>query len=463
MEGRGPSETGADARARPTLTQARALPVSAAARVRRAWVPGLIGWILGTGAQTLQPALWSGAAYAALVGAAVLLAVLALRWRGHPRVTAWGWLPVAAALAFALTGWRAVHLLQLRLPDAWDGAEVEAVWQVAGLPQNGPDGALVEARLLQARGLDGAPLLLAGTVRIGFWRAARSTDGEPVRVRPGEVWRTHLRLRVPRGLANPYGFDAEAWLWREGVVATARVLEGARRPPPSRVADDVWAFPVERARAVVRDAIVARVEPRWGSAAAGLVAALVTGDQAAIPDADWQAIRATGVAHLVAISGLHVTMFAWLAVAVVGGGWRRLGRRWPRLLLACPVPLAAGVGGVTLAAAYALFAGWGVPAQRTVTMLAVVVGLALTGRRWPWPMTWGLAMAVALAVDPWAWWQPGVWLSDLAVPVRVAQGERRLPGGGTAERERPARGEGWRAQLGVTGAGGAVAGGVGGG
>ena len=56
---------------------------------------------------------------------------------------------------------------------------------------------------------------------------------------------------------------------------------------------------------------------------AGVVAALVTGDQAAIERADWDVFRATGVAHLMSISGLHVTMFAWLAAMAVGWCWRK--------------------------------------------------------------------------------------------------------------------------------------------
>ena len=60
----------------------------------------------------------------------------------------------------------------------------------------------------------------------------------------------------------------------------------------------------------VRDAIDARVaDPR----AAGVLAALAVGDQAAIERDDWELFRNTGVAHLMCISGLHVTMFAWLA------------------------------------------------------------------------------------------------------------------------------------------------------
>ncbi|PKO30870.1 MAG: DNA internalization-related competence protein ComEC/Rec2 [Betaproteobacteria bacterium HGW-Betaproteobacteria-9] len=139
-----------------------------------------------------------------------------------------------------------------------------------------------------------------------------------------------------------------------------------------------------------------------------------------IERSDWDLFRTTGVAHLMSISGLHVTMFAWLAIWLVGGLWRRLAFVWPQALLAVPVPWAAGFGGVALAAAYALFSGWGVPSQRTVLMLAVVVGLRLLARQWPWPVVWLLAMAAVLLLDPWALMQPGFWLSFVAVAILFA-------------------------------------------
>ncbi len=80
---------------------------------------------------------------------------------------------------------------------------------------------------------------------------------------------------------------------------------------------------------------------------AGVVTALITGDQPAIAKADWQVFRTTGVAHLVSISGLHITMFAWLAVAVVGWMWRRSAR----LCLHWPAALAAAWAGLALALA----------------------------------------------------------------------------------------------------------------
>ena len=109
-------------------------------------------------------------------------------------------------------------------------------------------------------------------------------------------------------------------------------------------------------------------------------------------------------------------MFAWGAAWAVGWLWRRSGR----LCLRWPAPGAALAGGVLLATAYAVFSGWGVPAQRTCLMLATVALLRLSGLRWPWPLVWMLACAVVVAWDPWALLQAGFWLSFVAVGVLFA-------------------------------------------
>ena len=116
------------------------------------------------------------------------------------------------------------------------------------------------------------------------------------------------------------------------------------------------------------------------------------------------------------ISGLHITMFAWLAALLIGWLWRRSGA----LCLWLPAPSAALVGGVLMAAAYAVFSGGGVPAQRTIVMLATVALLRISGKQWPWPHVWLLAAAVVLAFDPWALMQAGFWLSFVAVGVLFA-------------------------------------------
>jgi competence protein ComEC len=89
------------------------------------------------------------------------------------------------------------------------------------------------------------------------------------------------------------------------------------------------------------------------------------------------------------------------------------------------------VAGLLLAGFYALFSGWGLPAQRTLLMLGVVVVLRVSARHWHGALVWLMACAVVLAWDPWALLQPGFWLSFVAVGVLMASdphGQRQAAG-----------------------------------
>ena len=217
-----------------------------------------------------------------------------------------------------------------------------------------------------------------------------------------------MRLRRPHGNLNPHGFDYELALLEQGIRATGYV-----RDAPATLLDASAGHPVERLRQRVRDAIYAHVADRR---AAGVLAALAIGDQGAIERDDWDLFRNTGVAHLMSISGMHVTMFAWLAGAVIGAAWRRS----TRAMRALPAPSAARWGGLLAATAYAFFAGWGVPSQRTVWMLATVTLLQAGGLRWPWALNLLAAAFVVTVFDPWALTQPGFWLSFTAVGLLMA-------------------------------------------
>ena len=202
----------------------------------------------------------------------------------------------------------------------------------------------------------------------GLWQAP------PEPLQAGQRWAFTVRLKRPHGLANPHGFDAERWLFEQGIGATGHVRVTAAAP--ARRLDDGACCGVSRLRQALRDRLLATVDD---PARAGVLAALMVGDQAAIERADWSTFQATGVAHLMSISGLHVTMWAWMAAGLCQALWRRR-VRWHRWMSA---PQAGRLGGLLAATAYALLAGWGVPAQRTVVMLAVVVALTSGGCRWP--------------------------------------------------------------------------------
>ncbi|MFZ2306110.1 MAG: DNA internalization-related competence protein ComEC/Rec2 [Rhodoferax sp.] len=380
----------------------------------------LLGFVLGTAVQLQQAALFGASAYAPFV----LLALVVYGLGAIDRV-AIGWRMALVALAlgllgFGVTGLRAMVYQTDVLDPALEGRDVRVTGVVASMPQRNESG--LRFRLaLESATLDGEAVRLPPRIDVGWYGGAFSDEAAvpvvglnrlPADVRAGERWEMTLRLKAPHGSRNPHGFDYELWLWEQGVQATGYVRASARDPVPQRLGQ-TWHHPVALARQTVRERIYARVPDRQ---AAGMLAALVVGDQGAIDRADWDVFRATGVAHLVSISGLHITMFAWGAALLVGWLWRRSGA----LCLALPAPSAALIGGVLLATAYALFSGWGVPAQRTCLMLGTVALLRLSGARWPWPLVWMLACAVVVASDPWALLQPGFWLSFVAVGVLFA-------------------------------------------
>ena len=372
-----------------------------------------LAWLAGVGAQLQQPWLWPAAGYAWLFGAgsAAIVLAWALRRRAAWR-SALALLAAGLALAgFGITGLHAAARLADALPPALEGRDLVVTGIVASLPQAGEAGWRFRFDVEDAV-LDGQGVAVPRTIALGWYRGAHEDAAllQPgAELRAGQRWRFGVRLRQPHGNANPHGFDYELYLFEQGVRATGYV----RDAPPALRLHDAAGHPVDRLRQRVRDAIAARVAD---AQVAGILAALAVGDQAAIARDDWALFRNAGVAHLMSISGLHVTMFAWLAGLACAWAWRRS----TRAMLWLPAPVAARWGGLAAALAYAVFAGWGVPAQRTVLMLLTVTLLQTLGRHWPWPLVL-LAAAVAVTVaDPWALLQPGFWLSFMAVGLLMS-------------------------------------------
>ena len=395
----------------------------------------LPGFVVGVAVQLQQAALFELHMYAALA-AVPLLGLGLLLWHARPGMfTLCMAFVLSAALGFGLTGLRASVFAVTALNPVLEGQDIEVTGQVMAMPQVGEDGVRFRLAVASAR-LKGETVSLPPQIALGWYSGfgvrptkAVAADGDPEPpefslelqrqpqpLRAGDNWQMTVRLKAPHGNSNPHGFDYELWLWEQGIQATGYVRNSKSDAPPKKLSS-TWAHPVERARQAVREAIFARVDDRK---MAGVLAALVVGDQNAIERADWDVFRATGVAHLMSISGLHITMFAWGASLVIGWLWRRSARFSPTLCLAVPASRAGAWGGLALAALYALFAGWGVPAQRTIWMLATVVVLKQSGKTWPWPLVWLLAMAVVVALDPWALMQAGFWLSFVAVGVLFA-------------------------------------------
>jgi competence protein ComEC len=315
----------------------------------------------------------------------------------------WRLLP---ALLFGLgyAAWCADARMAQALPVEWEMRPVTMVIVVRDLPARVRDGTRFLADVEQVE-TPGARV--PDTLRLnakGQWPA-------------GSRWRVTARLKGRHATANPFGFDAEKWMWAQGILGSGNIVGSVIRLDD---ASDVAAH-IDR----LRERIAARIHDVLGPGrAAALIRALTVGDQQGIDRLDWRQFSKTGITHLVSISGLHIGMVAGLFAVVTRWGLRRLppGRLPPRLIVAA-VALAAAGG-------YALLAGWSVPTRRTFFMLMVAGGLMVWRRALSAFQIWWLALATVLLLDPFAVFFPGLWLSfGLVGALMLATiGRRRPPG-----------------------------------
>lgn len=318
------------------------------------------------------------------------------------------WL-LAPGLGFCLTALQLHASLAQRLDPALEGQRL----QVRGVVVSVPQGTLATLKFrLAPAATPGAPSL-PRLLELTWYDA-------PVRVAAGDVLELDVKLRRPRGFVNPGGHDNEARMLRDGVGASGYVRSGQSlgRAPGARVR-----YPVLLARARIAALIRATLGDR---SSAGIVAGLAVGLQDALSREQWQVLARSGTSHLMAISGLHIAMvaavFAWL-----GGAVQRMRQRWGA---AGAQRDAAVIAGLLAALAYSLLAGWSVPTQRTMVMIAAGAAALLLRRRVGVADGMGLCVIAVLLLDPLAPLAPGFWLSFGAVAVILygATGHVRPPG-----------------------------------
>lgn len=359
----------------------------------------------------MQPELPAWEAW--LAGGLLLLAGQRVRRNAATRGLA---IVACLAIGFAFAAWRAEIRLGDHLAAEQEGRDVEIVGVVAGLPQEFTGGSRFEFDVEGAE----AGAVVPGRIMLSWYQGRRDSERtERLVVRPGERWRLTVRLKRPHGNANPGVFDYEAWLLERNIRATGYI----RPQAPERLVAMVWrpAYLIERMRLAIRDNF-ARLLPEANHPYAGVLVALVVGDQKAIQGELWTTFNRTGTTHLMSISGLHVTMVAALFGWLVSFGWRRL----PALVLRWPAQKAGVLAACLAALAYALLAGFAVPAQRTLYMLLVAGGALLSGRIVAASRILALALLVVLLIDPWAVLAAGFWLSFGAVGALLYVGSAQV-------------------------------------
>jgi competence protein ComEC len=327
--------------------------------------------------------------------AALIIGGAAFRFR-HTSFARIALLSLFLIAGFAWAAWRGALLLAEALPAGLEGEDLVVVGTLRDLPVI--DAGRTRFDLIpESVEREGRPLAFRGRLRLAWY------EGAPP-LHAGERWRLAVRLKRPHGMANPGGFDYEAHLFQERIVALGYVRKGTEnvRLAEAGLSIDGW-----------RDGIRQAMEGALGDAPhAGVLIALAIGDGSHIGNEEWELFRATGITHLMAISGLHVGMVAALAA----WGVRRLWRA-PRLIHRLPAQKAAVLAGFCAALFYGLLAGFSVPTQRTViTIGAVALALILTRESRPRDLL-AVACWAVLIYDPLAVLAPGFWLSFGAVAL----------------------------------------------
>jgi len=313
---------------------------------------------------------------------------------------------IVSALGLVIGASMFVLAVERQVADRWPveraGDTVAFEARIVGLPERRGD----RTRLRVAPHDETLPR----TLQLDWFRAT----GWP---RPGETWHFTARLMPPTGLRNPGGWDRERALFAARIGAVGRVTEG------DRLAAGGALSALGRLRQDLGDWLQANVDDLQ---AAALLRALVVGDRSGIDPEVSERLRATGTAHLLAISGLHVSLVAGFGAALGGllASWRAL--RW----VGPDRRRNALVFGLVAAALYAALTGFALPAQRALLMLVVGLGAVMLRRAIAPGRALLVALGTVLLFDPLAPLAVGFWLSFAAVAVLIWSFAGRPPSGG---------------------------------
>lgn len=349
----------------------------------------MLGFAVGTGLWLFHRNATIVPHWILLLAALVSLA-LSLRWRSAV-------LPLLVCLVLGATNFRAEQIAAQRLPSA--GTQ-DISGTIAALPLQYGE----KIRLLLAPDQVGANTDFDALLRLEV--PARV----PEQFAYGQRWRFRVKLAPLDGPRNPGAYDArfhDFWLGIRG--------QGTVLGMPVRL-DGVGGHALMRRVQDWRGQIIDASNQALPRADAGLVQALTIGVQNQIPAEQWDRFKDTGTAHLMVISGSHITLVAGLFFGLVSLLWRLS----PPLVSRIPAQRVAAAAMMLAALGYGLLAGMELPVQRAVIMIWVMATGVLLGRELRLWHSLSLAALLVFLLQPGAVMEASFWLSFLAVAVIFA-------------------------------------------
>ncbi|MEO6225291.1 MAG: ComEC/Rec2 family competence protein [Sphingomicrobium sp.] len=294
-------------------------------------------------------ALWGPVQWQAFLCIAAALAILGLGFGRGRAGRAIGWFALAATLGCGLVWARSAWVAQPRLARPVIASFTGTVETVDHLS------ARQTVRVL----LRPADPTLPPLVRV-----SADEDKVPDGIVPGAAIQVRARLAPPPPMALPGTYDFARDAWFKGIGAVGKALGPVTVVRPAR----------ETGLSAVREQLRRHIRRRLGEGAGGIAVALATGDQNAVGQDDADAMRRSGLTHLLSVSGLHIAaavgfaMFLTLRLLALS---ETLALRFNLVLVAAGAGAAAGIG-------YTLLTGAQVPTVRScVAALLILAGIAL--------------------------------------------------------------------------------------
>lgn len=248
-------------------------------------------------------------------------------------------------------------------------------------------------------------------------RHIRLTHMTNLKVEAGRFVRCWAVVRPPPGpvLRNDYAFDRQAWYERlSGVGYVQGRCRGGTLGQPTKKLDqfNLWVAKQRRSLAHYVNGVA-------GERAGGFAAALTSGDRSFMDARDQEALRGSGLAHLLAISGLHMGIVGGLVFFMV---WRALALIEP-LALRYTVRKPAAMAALMASLAYLVVSGASVSTQRAFIMALALFGAVIFDRAALSLRSLSIAMIAVIILAPWSVLTPGFQMSFAATGVLISSYE----------------------------------------
>ena len=354
------------------------------------WIPVFLGaGIVGYFALRSEPSVLH---FASLAAAAVGFSCLGAQRRPFAFLF---WAPAFAAAGFCLAGARAHWVSAPVLDFRYYGPVEGRVVFIDRSPTNALRLTLDQVRLDR--------VMENRTPR----RVRISLKDEGAVPPPGAFVMTTAHLLPPQGPVEPGGFDfrRHAWFKELGGLGYTRVPVLLAQAPGQDM-------PIERLRRNLAEVLQSRISGDTG----GFAAAITAGDRSGVGEQTMQNLRQSNLAHLLAISGLHMG----LLTGFVFGSLRGLLCLFPFLALRLPVKKLAALGALAAGAGYLLLSGGNVATERAYIMVAVMLGAVLLNRRAITLRAVAVAAVIVLLRRPESLLSPGFQMSFAATAALVA-------------------------------------------